>query len=427
MDRHRHRPRGARHPVSVTDLAIIGAGPVGLEAAARAARGGTAAVLLDAGPVAAHLRAWGWVRLFSPFELNAGPAGVAVLRGQGVRLPEAEALLTGREFVERYLLPLAAAVRPSVEVREGARVRDVARADLLKGEALDSAARARSPFRLLVEENGVERELFARAVFDCSGTYGRPAHAGPGGAPACGERAARPALESHLPDPLGAHRARYAARRTLLLGAGHSAATTATALASLARAVPGTRFTWATRRATAVPLRPIDADPLPERAELTRRANAIAAEPPPGCEWLPTAQLTAVAHTATRGFAVELDIGGTVRRDRFDRIVANVGYEPDDTLYRQLQVHTCYASLGPMGVSAALLASQGSHGEGPPDCLLDEGALGPETLRSPEPGFFILGAKSFGKNSAFLMRTGYEQVADAFALLKPRASAHMRL
>ncbi|WP_420635895.1 hypothetical protein [Candidatus Palauibacter sp.] len=274
----------------VADLAIIGAGPTGLEAAAGAARAGLSAVVLEAGAVAQHVHTWRWVRLFSPFELNAGPAGLGLLRGRGVRLPAPEAILTGEELRTRYLLPLAAAVRSSIEIREGARVRDVARADRLKGEALGSVARADRPFRLLVEENGAETEVFARAVFDCSGTWGQPGWAGPGGAPARGERAARRAIEYHLPDPLGAQRDRYAGRRTLLLGAGHSAATTAVALAALARVIPGTRFTWASRRVSDVPLRPIDEDPLPERAELTRRANAVAVGAAPRLRVAPRGQ-----------------------------------------------------------------------------------------------------------------------------------------
>lgn len=408
-------PETAR--VQAMDLAIIGAGPVGLEAAARAARAGLATAVFDAGAVADHVRAWGWLRLFSPFEWNAGPAGLELLGGREAELPAAGELLTGTELRTRYLLPLAAALRSRVDLREGARVRDVSRADRLKGEALGEAARAEQPFRLLVEENGAETEVFARAVFDCSGTYGRPNWAGPGGTPAVGERSARRAIEYRVRDVLGAQRGRYAARRTLLLGSGHSAATTACALAALARSVPGTRFTWASREAHGTPLLAIPDDPLPERVRLTRRANAIAAEPPPGCEWLSRSRLLAVAQRDSRGFEVDLEIAGNVRRDRFDRIVANVGYEPDDRLYRQLQVHVCYASHGPMGVSAALLAAQGPPGDGPADCCIGAEALGPETLRNPEPGFFILGAKSFGKNSAFLMRTGYEQVADAFSLL----------
>ena len=87
------------------DLAIIGGGPVGLEAAARAARMGLATVLFEAGEVADHVRAWGWLRLFSPFEWNAGPAGLEVLRGQGGELPAAEALLTGAELRHTICCP----------------------------------------------------------------------------------------------------------------------------------------------------------------------------------------------------------------------------------------------------------------------------------------------------------------------------------
>ncbi|MDX1578069.1 MAG: hypothetical protein R3266_06275, partial [Gemmatimonadota bacterium] len=116
------------------------------------------------------------------------------------------------------------------------------------------------------------------------------------------------------------------------------------------------------------------------------------------------------------GFEVLLD-GREPRRERFDRILALVGYEPDDGLYRQLQVHECYASRAPMKLAAALLAATG---DGPADCLAD-GEFEAATLENPEPSFFILGAKSYGKNSAFLMRTGYEQIEDAFSLLAPEA------
>jgi hypothetical protein len=80
-------------------------------------------------------------------------------------------------------------------------------------------------------------------------------------------------------------------------------------------------------------------------------------------------------------------------------------------LYRQLQVHECYATTGPMNLAAALLGEAGSG-----DCL-QLAAHGPETLRTPEPGFFILGAKSYGRMSRFLLQAGWRQVDDVFGTL----------
>ena len=211
----------------VLDLVIIGAGPVGLEAATLAATSGLETQVLEAGVVAEHVRRWGSVRLFSPFELNTGPAGSALLSAAGTATPRRAEIMTGAEFRERYLLRLATALGPAIEIRERTRVLDVARAGWLKGEALGSPTRADHPFRLLTVADGIEQEVFAHSVFDCSGVYGRPNWAGPGGTPARGERALREAIDYHVPDPLGADRDRFASARTLLLGGGHSAATTA--------------------------------------------------------------------------------------------------------------------------------------------------------------------------------------------------------
>ena len=95
-----------------------------------------------------------------------------------------------------------------------------------------------------------------------------------------------------------------------------------------------------------------------------------------------------------------------------DRVLANIGYTPDTDLYRELQVHECYASRGPMSLAASLL----SAGVGGGDCLAQP-TPGPDTLKNPEPRFFILGAKSYGRNSAFLLRIGHAQVRGAYSLL----------
>jgi hypothetical protein len=63
-----------------------------------------------------------------------------------------------------------------------------------------------------------------------------------------------------------------------------------------------------------------------------------------------------------------------------------------------------------MSLAAALLKQTGG------DCLTIT-VPGPALLKTPEPNFYILGAKSFGRNSNFLLRTGFDQVRDVFTLI----------
>ena len=91
-------------------------------------------------------------------------------------------------------------------------------------------------------------------------------------------------------------------------------------------------------------------------------------------------------------------------------LTALPGSVGDPDVYRQLQVHECWATSGPMKLAAALLGSASA------DCLTQE-RHGADTLRNPEPDFFILGAKSYGRNTTFLLRVGWDQVSDVFGLL----------
>src|SRR5215203_165119 len=90
-------------------VAVIGAGPVGLAAAAHLASRGIEPLVFEAGrQVGASVREWGHVRVFSPWEYNLDPVASDMLARTGWVAPDRDAYPTGHEIVERYLEPLAA-------------------------------------------------------------------------------------------------------------------------------------------------------------------------------------------------------------------------------------------------------------------------------------------------------------------------------
>nr|MDQ3622983.1 NAD(P)-binding domain-containing protein [Verrucomicrobiota bacterium] len=246
-------------------LAVIGAGPIGLEAALAAQFRGYEVEVYELGGIADSVRKWGHVRMFSPFGLNASSAGIALLRARGKRVPAPDALLTGAEFAGLYLEPLAANL--DLPIHCGAEVMAIGRDATAKTEKIGMPERAGSPFRLLVRQGRSERFQAADLVFDCSGTFRTPNPLGDGGIPAAGESAHREFISYGMPDA-GA----FAGQRVLVAGGGHSAAT---AVCDLAR-LSGTQITWAVRQPAARPCAQIPNDPLPARAALAAAANALA-------------------------------------------------------------------------------------------------------------------------------------------------------
>jgi thioredoxin reductase len=395
-------------------IAILGAGPVGLEAALYARSINHPVTVYERGRVGEHLHRWGHVRLFSPFGMNCTPLGRAAVQAANPRkdLPADGDLLTGREHLARYLEPLAQVEMLKGCLRLGTHVLHVSRRGLLKDDDPGDTRRGKQPFRLLVKDgNSPERAEEADIVLDCTGTYGQHRWLGDGGIPAIGEAAAEQHIAYGLEDVLGERRNHYAGKNVLLIGGGYSAATAVCALADLAEKHPDTWVTWLARGTSTQPIRRFPSDPLKERDRLAVRANTLATRPEGNVEFHPQAWVEVVECPGRdQGFKIKGRIAGKPCSWQVERVIANVGYTPNRDLYRELQVHECYASLGPMKLAAAL---QGQRGE---DCLKQTGH-GADALRSPEPGFFMLGAKSYGRNSSFLVRVGFEQVRDVFAVI----------
>ncbi len=395
----------SRHP----HIAILGAGPTGLEAALAAVDAGCPFTLYEAsGGVAGDVRQWGHVRVFTPWKLNVSPRMRRHLHGAGIEVPDGDDCPTGDELVTRLYEPLAALAAIAPHLRTGTRVLEVGREGLVKSDEIGTGRRADHRFRLLLAgPEGAERVETADAVLDCTGTYSNPNATGNGGIAAPGERALEEAICRHIPD-LAAEPGEWAGRTTLVVGAGHSAQTAVADLAELAEENPGTRVLWALRGEPG--FEPDENDPLPERARLLARAAELAGGASPAVETLTGVVVDALTERDGRAEVTLRRSDGGRRTVAVDRVLSLTGYVGDHSIYRQLQVHECYATSGPMKLAAALL------GAGSDDCLAQE-SHGADTLVNPEPGFFLLGSKSYGRNPTFLMRVGWQQVEEVFGLL----------
>ncbi|WAX77468.1 NAD(P)-binding domain-containing protein [Streptomyces sp. KMM 9044] len=380
-------------------VAILGAGPVGLDAALACADAGWPFTVYEAADsAAAHVRDWGHVRLFTPWDLNVSRR----MRAHLPHAPTGDACPTGDGLVDEVLSPLAQLPALKGRIRYRTPVAGVARAGLLKHEQIGTDTRAAAPFRLLLDAPDGEETAEASLVLDCTGTYSHPNTLGLGGIPAPGERALHSRITRTLPSVNGSFD-RWAGT-VLLVGAGKSAQTAARDLAAL----PGTRLEWVVRR-PAPDWGAVPGDTLPGRQELVSTAQALAS----GAHRRVSVHTGAHVHslsTVADGdrVLVRLATAYGPREVLADHVVSLTGYTGDHTLYRQLQVHECYATGAPMNLSAALLGAAGG------DCLTQP-ATGIAQLRSPEPDFFVLGAKSHGRLNTFLLRTGYRQVDEIAA------------
>jgi thioredoxin reductase len=410
-----------RRPAFMRHVAVIGAGPIGLEAALEARHRGFEVTLFEAGEVGEHLRLFGHMTLFTPFAMNSTPFGRERVVSSGAKSIDEDVLLKASELVERYLEPLANLPELAGRVHTRSRVTHVGREGLTKGSgAGGSGCRSGQSFLLRVDDaRGRTRLERADVVIDATGVYGNPKWTGAGGLPAIGEERLGSRVDRHAPALLGPDRARFSGASVLLVGDGHSAATALLELMELARMSPAgaPQVHWVTRARGERPFVELPGDPLPARRELHLKANAVAGD----ARWLahyPGWTITGYEETGSGAIRTKLSSSdGKEVALSVDRVLALVGYRPDTAITRELQVHHCYASEGPMKLAAAILASALESPERAADCLAQT-AHGPESLRNPEPDFFILGAKSYGRNPAFLLTVGHRQVEDALSLIE---------
>ncbi|MDG4766846.1 flavoprotein [Solwaraspora sp. WMMD406] len=390
-------------------VAVIGAGPVGLAAAARLVELGAVPLVLEAGTTAGTtIRNWQHVRLFSAWHRNVDPVAARLLDAGGWRTPAPGDRPTGAELIEDYLLPLARSPQLAPWIRYGCQVIGIGRLGL---DRTRGAGRATTPFVLRLADG---TEHLARAVIDTTGTWDTPNRLGGDGLPAIGEPAAADRLDFSLPDVLGTDRDAHAGRHTVVVGAGHSAANTLLALVELARRHPGTRVTWAVRRAGTDPVLPRGVgDVLPARAAAgTDLPRFIAAGLITLARGFVTHRVETVgdrrpAHDPRVRPAHDPQVRLVARDGRTidaDRVVVATGFRAEHRIAAELRLDLDPV-LGTSRGLATLIDPERPRlpWSGPPPHGVAE-------LSHPEPDYFVAGVKSYGRASAFLLATGYRQV-----------------
>lgn len=388
-------------------VAVIGAGPVGLAAAAQLAMRDVPVKLYEASDsVAGNVREWDHVRLFSPWQFNMDEAAKALLRENGWQEPPADVLPTGRELINAYLEPLARIPKIAAALQTKTRVQAISRRGIDK---VVSRNRENHAFALTVANGAGPRVDFARAIIDASGTWQTPNPLGASGNPATGEAAFADRIAYGIPGVLGKDRATYAGKRVLVIGGGHSAANALLDLAQLTQSDSQTQIVWAVRSSN------LDrifgggtADQLPARGKLGTDLKALTE----------SGRLRLVLgfyaeSIASHGGGISVrgrnELLGSLTLDPVDRIIVATGFRPDLSMTRELRLDLdpwleCPRVLGPM-----IDPNLHSCGTIRPH--------GYKELSHPEPNYFPVGIKSYGRAPTFLMATGYEQARSVVAHL----------
>ncbi|MEZ4679057.1 MAG: NAD(P)-binding domain-containing protein [Caldilineaceae bacterium] len=390
-------------------VAVIGAGPVGLAAAAHLVRQGEVPLVFEAGAeIAANIRTWGHVHLFSPWRWCVDKAAVALLEQHGWTMPNPDQLPTGNELIDNYLLPLAQLPELQGRIHRNSRVVAISRRRIDK---MKDKGRTAAPFVIQVESNGEVAQFLARAVIDASGTWATPNPIGADGLYAPGEWRNRDRIAYGIPDILKTERLRYSGKRVAVVGGGHSAINAILELTDLHEHAPTTHVTWLLRKANvATTYGGLQDDELPGRGQLGMRikelveAGAVEVITP-----FYTTRIERIAGGGNEQLQLIGDTPGGERTIVVDEVIGATGSRPDLDFLRELRLELHSSVEAPSAIAPLIDPNIHSCGSVPPH--------GEKELRHPEADFYMVGMKSYGRAPTFLLATGYEQVRSVVAAL----------
>ncbi|MED4886420.1 NAD(P)-binding domain-containing protein [Lysinibacillus sp. FSL R7-0073] len=395
-------------------IVIIGAGPIGLAAAAHLVEQKQAFILLEAGREIAHnIRTWGHVTLFSPWRYNINKAAKALLDASGWGEPNLDMLPTGHDLVDLYLKPLSELIQIKPHIQLNAKVVGVSRQ---LNDKMKTKNRVEQSFIIYFEQENDIRIIEARAVIDATGTWGNPNPANSTGVWLQNEKALANHIEYGIPD-INTNTKRYANKKIAVIGGGHSAINTLLALAELQEKNPATKLVWIMRKKSV------------EEAYGGEEKDALAARGALGVrihELVDTGKVEVITPFYISHVKKEenIHIVGTINGEQkvltgFEELIVNAGNRPDLSINSELRLSIDSATESVHALAPLIDPNVHSCGT--------VRAHGEEILRQPEKDFYIVGAKSYGRAPTFLMATGYEQVRSITAYLSDDEEASKRM
>ncbi len=393
-------------------IVVIGAGPVGLAAAAHLVENGQQFILIEAGSkVGNNILQWGHVQLFSPWQYNIDKVARKLLEKNGWVAPNNELLPTGKELVEQYLEKLANLPEIHERILLNTKVVSISK----KGfDKMKDLGRQQAPFVLYVNQQGVTKRIEAKAVIDATGTWSNPNPVNADGIWTAEERALNNRIHYGIVD-LRSEKARYQGKKVAVIGGGHSAINTLLELSQLGDQVD---LYWILRKN-----RVEDAyggeekDALEARGELGSRIHQLVDQGH-------IKVLTPFRIFQLDGTGKGIDIIGEYKGKEFilpnvDEIITNTGSRPDFSFLREIRLNIDSATESIEALAPLIDPNLHSCGTVRPH--------GEEILRHPEKNFYIVGMKSYGRAPTFLMATGYEQVRSVIAYLTGKIEASKRV
>lgn len=387
------------HPVI-----ILGAGPVGLAAASHLVEQGIDPLVLEAElTVGANIHSWGHVRLFTPWNYLIDSAAEELLKKSCCwKRPEQDYVPFAHEFLDQYLIPLGnhPSIKPRIRLQH--RVVSVSK---FGHDRMKDGQRDQASFLIVVDTPDGRKRFLANSVIDATGTWANPNPIGSGGVMADGERENQGLISYGMPDILGASRDRFAGKKVLVVGSGHSAVGNILNLVTLQESEPKSKIVWAIRRRNPAKLwGGGDADGVPQRGRLGKKAKQVVDDGRVDLEL----GFSISEIKRTDGGLEVIDTDGK-SRVVVDEIIAATGTRPNIEMLRELRLELDGPTEATKTLGPLIDPNHHSCGSVQPH--------GANELIHPEKNFFIAGMKSYGRAPTFLLVTGYEQVRSIAAFL----------